>query len=77
MHVTVGTLNFVELEDLLNYFPIVLAFCFAALSPPLACIIENKKSLCFWKRPLLSVAKQIQATEQLKIISRKIMEGVK
>lgn len=71
-----GDTNCVEPEDMLNYLPVVLAFCSAALSPPLACVIENKKSLCFWKRPLISVAKQIQVTEQLKIISRKIMEGV-
>lgn len=68
--------NFVELEDLLSYFPATLTFCFAAASPPLACVIESKKSLCFWNRPLLSVAKQIQVTEQLQIISTEITEGI-
>lgn len=66
----------VELEDLLSYFPAALAVRLAAVSPPLACVIESKKSLCFWNRPLLSVAKQIQVTEQLQIISTEITESI-
>lgn len=67
--------NLVGLEDLLSYFLATLAVRFAAASPPLACVIESKKSLCFWNRPLLSVAKQIQVAEQLQIISAEITEG--
>lgn len=63
-------------RKLVPHQPFVLALCFAASVPSPARIIESKRHLRFFLRPLLPVTKQIQATEPRTIMPRDVVESL-